>query len=117
MGQFKEEYGGNGRLYLVAESEGKIIGYAGVMLAGDVCDILTLTVHPDHRRKGIAREFLKRMVDWSRNQKVEAMMLEMRIGNAEAEPLYLAHGFRKISERQHYYGLGITAIVMRKELR
>jgi tRNA threonylcarbamoyl adenosine modification protein YeaZ len=117
MAQFKEEYGSNGRLYLVAESEGKIIGYAGVLLAGDVCDILTLTVHPDHRRKGIAREFLKRMIDWSRNQKVEAMMLEMRVGNAEAEPLYLAHGFRKLSERQDYYGPGITAIVMRKELR
>jgi ribosomal protein S18 acetylase RimI-like enzyme len=44
-------------------------------------------------------------------------MLEMRVGNAEAEPLYVAYGFRKISERQDYYGPGITAIVMRKELR
>ena len=57
------------------------------------------------------------MIDWSRNQKVQAMMLEMRVGNAEAEPLYVAYGFRKISERQDYYGPGITAIVMRKELR
>ena len=117
MAQFKEEYRSDGRLYLVAEYEGKIIGYAGVMVAGDVTDILTLTVHADYRRKGIARELLKRMIDWSRNQKVQAMMLEMRVGNAEAEPLYVAYGFRKISERQDYYGPGITAIVMRKELR
>ena len=86
------------------------------MLAGDVTDILTLTVAPEHRRRGIARELLKRMVDWSRNQKVDAMMLEMRVGNLEAEPLYLASGFRKISERPDYYGPGLTAIVMRKEL-
>ena len=117
LGQFKEEYAGKLRQYLVAEFDGKIVGYAGVMLAGDVTDILTLTVAPDFRRRGIARELLKRMIDWSRNQKAEAMMLEMREGNLEAEPLYLAHGFRKLSKRVDYYGPGITAVVMRKELR
>jgi len=44
-------------------------------------------------------------------------MLEMRVGNVEAEPLYLAHGFRQISFRKDYYGPGIHAAVMRKELR
>ncbi len=114
--QFKEELAGKGRQYLVAEFAGKVVGYAGIMRAGDVTDILTLTVSPEFRRRGIAREFLKRMVDWSRNQKVDAMMLEMRVGNLEAEPLYIANGFRKISERHDYYGPGLTAIVMRKEL-
>jgi ribosomal-protein-alanine N-acetyltransferase len=117
LAQFKEEFAGDARQYLVAEFEGYVVGYAGVMLAGDVTDILTLTVAPEFRRRGIAREFLKRMIDWSRNQRVEAMMLEMRIGNAEAEPLYLANGFRKIAERADYYGPGLTAVVMRKELR
>lgn len=117
MEQFKEEFAGPSRQYLVAEHEGKVVGYAGIMLAGDVTDILTLTVTPDYRRRGIAREFLKRMVDWSRNQNVVAMMLEMRVDNVEAEPLYLENGFRKISERVDYYGPGLTAVVMRKELR
>ena len=117
MDQFKEEFAAKSRQYLVAEFEGKVIGYAGVMLVGDVTDILTLTVSPQHRRKGIAREFLKRMIDWSRNHKAEAMMLEMRVGNIEAEPLYLEYGFRKIAERKDYYGPGITAVVMRKELK
>ncbi len=117
MAQFKEEFAGTTRQYLVAEYEGKVVGYAGIMLAGDVTDILTLTVAPEFRRRGIGREFLKRMVDWSRNQQVDAMMLEMRINNIEAEPLYLETGFRKIAERSDYYGPGLTAIVMRKELR
>ena len=115
--QFKEEFAGKSRQYLVAESEGKVIAYAGIMLAGDVTDILTLTVAPEFRRRGIARELLKRMIDWSRNKKVEAIMLEMRLGNEEAEPLYLENGFRKISLRPDYYGPGITAVVMRKELK
>ena len=41
----------------------------------------------------------------------------MRVDNVEAEPLYLENGFRKISERVDYYGPGLTAVVMRKELR
>jgi ribosomal-protein-alanine N-acetyltransferase len=57
------------------------------------------------------------LIDWSRNQKVDAVMLEMRVGNHEAEPLYLASGFRKISIRFDYYAPGVDAIVMRKELK
>ena len=114
--QFKEEFAGKSRQYLIAEFAGTIVGYAGVMRAGEVTDILTLTVDPAFRRRGIAREFLKRMLDWSRNQGVDAMMLEMRIGNLEAEPLYLAQGFRQISVRANYYGPGLDALVMRKEL-
>ena len=116
MAQFKEEFAGKSRQYLVAILEEKVVGYAGIMVAGDITDILTLTVMPEFRRRGIAREFLKRMIDWSRNQKALAIMLEMRVGNVEAEPLYLNNGFRKISERHDYYGPGITAVVMRKEL-
>ena len=76
-----------------------------------------MTVAPEFRRKGIAREFLKRLIDWSRNKKAVAVMLEVRIDNAEAISLYEASGFRKISERIDYYGPGKTALVMRKELR
>ena len=117
LAQIKEELAAKDRYYLVAEREGVVIGYAGVMPAGDVTDILTMTVEPKYRRKGIAREFLKRLIDWSRNKKAEAVMLEVRYNNLEAIPLYESNGFRKISERADYYGPGLTAIVMRKELR
>ena len=116
MAQLKEEYAGKDRKRLVAEINGEVIGYAGALKLGEVTDILTLTVKPEFRRRGIAREFLKRLIDWSRNQKVEAVMLEMRKGNIEAEPLYLANGFRHISQRPNYYGHGVDAIIMRKEL-
>jgi len=117
LAQIKEELAAKDRYYLVAEHEGVVIGYAGVMPAGDVTDILTMTVEPRYRRKGIAREFLKRLIDWSRNKKAVAVMLEVRYNNLEAIPLYESNGFRKISERADYYGPGLTAIVMRKELR
>jgi len=117
LAQFKEEIAAKDRYYIVAEADGVVIGYAGIMPAGDLTDILTMTVAPEFRRKGIAREFLRRLIDWSRNKKAVAVMLEVRIDNAEAIPLYEANGFRKISERIDYYGPGKTALVMRKELR
>lgn len=116
LAQFKEELAGKDRMYLVAEKDKKIIGYAGVMHRGESCDVLTLTVDAALRRQGIGRELLRRLIDWSRNKKVPAMMLEVRVGNDEAVPLYTSFGFVEISKRANYYGPGQTAIVMRKEL-
>jgi tRNA threonylcarbamoyl adenosine modification protein YeaZ/ribosomal-protein-alanine acetyltransferase len=117
MAQLKEESAGKDRCYLVAEKGGQVVGYAGVVNLSGVADVLTVTVQADHRRKGIARELLRRLIDWARTQNCEAIMLEVKVGNEEAMPLYRSFGFVEISRRKDYYGPGKTAIVMRKELR
>jgi tRNA threonylcarbamoyl adenosine modification protein YeaZ/ribosomal-protein-alanine acetyltransferase len=116
MAQFKEEFASKDRMYVVGESGGELIAYAGVVNLAGTADVLTLTVTDEHRRKGIGRELLRRLIDWSRTQKCEAIMLEVRVGNEEAIPLYESFGFIEISRRKDYYGPGKTAIVMRKEL-
>ena len=117
LNQFKSELGGPGRHYLVAVHGNQIVGYIGAWHNDNFVDILTLTVDPDFRRKGIARELLKRIIDWARNKKAEAMMLDMREGNVEAEGLYLDNGFVAISHRKDYYAPGVNSVIMRKELR
>jgi ribosomal-protein-alanine acetyltransferase len=116
MAQLKEEFAGKDRMYVVGESLGEVISYAGVVNLAGTADVLTLTVADGHRRKGIGRELLRRLIDWSRTQKCEAIMLEVRVGNEKAIPLYESFGFIEISRRKDYYGPGKTAIVMRKEL-
>jgi ribosomal-protein-alanine acetyltransferase/tRNA threonylcarbamoyl adenosine modification protein YeaZ len=116
MAQLKEEFAGKDRMYVVGEFGGELIAYAGVVNLAGTADVLTLTVADEHRRKGIGRELLRRLIDWSRTQKCEAIMLEVRVGNIDAIPLYESFGFIEISRRKDYYGPGKTAIVMRKEL-
>ena len=117
--QFKEEFAKapKNANYLAAEVDGELVGYAGIFFAADVADIHTITVVENHRRKGIGRELLKRMIDWARVKKADAIMLEMRVGNDAARPLYEQYGFIEISKRENYYGPGLTAVVMRKELK
>jgi tRNA threonylcarbamoyl adenosine modification protein YeaZ/ribosomal-protein-alanine acetyltransferase len=117
--QFKEEFAKapKSAQYLAAEFEGQLIAYAGIFYVADVADIHTLTVVADQRRKGVGRELLKRLIDWARVKKAPAIMLEMRLGNDAARPLYESFGFIEISKRENYYGPGLTAVVMRKELR
>ena len=117
MAQLKEEYAGTDRMYVAGEFSGELIAYAGVVNLAGTADVLTLTVADGHRRKGIGRELLRRLIDWARTQKCEAIMLEVRVGNEEAIPLYESFGFIEISRRKDYYGPGKTAIVMRKELK
>ena len=117
--QFKEEFAKapKSAQYLAAEFEGQLIAYAGIFYVADVADIHTITVVADQRRKGIGRELLKRLIDWARVKKAQAIMLEMRLGNDAARPLYESFGFIEISKRENYYGPGLTAVVMHKELR
>jgi len=118
ISQFKEEFAKSPKNahYLAAEFKGELIAYAGIFFIADVADIHTITVVEQHRRKGIGRELLKRLIDWARVKKAEAIMLEMRIGNDAAQPLYEQYGFNEVSRRENYYGPGITAVIMRKEL-
>lgn len=119
ISQFKEEFAKSPKNahYLAAEFEGELVAYAGIFFIADVADIHTITVVEQHRRKGIGRELLKRLIDWARVKKAEAIMLEMRLGNNAAQPLYEQFGFSEVSRRENYYGPGLTAVVMRKELK
>ena len=121
VGQFKEELGNvpKNRLYIVAVNEnGEIIGYAGVFTPdiGLDADVLTLTVAPESRRKGIGRAMLKGLISWAKERRAPAIYLEVREGNEEASPLYLSEGFQPISRRSNYYSFGVDAVVMKKEL-
>ena len=121
MGQFKEEFKGvpKTRYFMVATDEqDQIVGYAAVLVVapGVEADVLTVAVLPDFTRRGIASQFMGELEIWSRGKGAPAMMLEVGVNNASAIALYEKLGYQNISTRKGYYGPGLDAFVMRKEL-
>lgn len=118
VSQYKEEFSSPTRHFVVAVDEAQsIIGYAGVFAPGGAeADVLTVGVVPNHRGQGIARQLMALITDWARNQGSTAMMLEVKVDNAEAIGLYESLGYSKLNIRKDYFGSGLDALVMRLEL-
>jgi ribosomal-protein-alanine N-acetyltransferase len=117
-GQYREEISAPTRRFIVALDEGQsVIGYAGVFAPGGAeADILTVGVIPQHRGQGIARELMAGITKWAIDQGSIAMMLEVKTDNAAAISLYESLGYSKLNIRKDYFGSGLDALVMRKEL-
>lgn len=105
------------RRYVVAEDDGILVGYAGIMLTGDSADLHTIGTRTPGR--GIGRA----MLAWCEAQAVaggaEQLMLEVREDNTRARDVYTRAGYEEIGVRRGYYrirGRAIDAIVMRRLL-
>ena len=117
--QYREEFAQETRHFVVAESEAQsIIGYAGVFAPGTgvAADILTLGVIAQHRRQGIARALMALLTEWASARDASAMILEVKTENFEAIGLYETLGYEKLNVRRDYFGSGLDALVMRKDL-
>jgi ribosomal-protein-alanine N-acetyltransferase len=116
--QYKEEFSNPTRHFVVAvDAAQNIIGYAGVFAPGGAeADLLTVGVVPAHRGQGIARQLMTMITDWAKEQGSVAMMLEVKVDNAEAIGLYESMNYSKLNVRKDYFGAGLDALVMRLDL-
>lgn len=91
-------------LYMVAEAEGKLIGYAGVWIIVDEGHITNIAVHPDYRGNGIAKDLVSRMLKEARDRAgAKNFTLEVRVSNEAAINLYKGFGFKEMGIREGYY--------------
>jgi [ribosomal protein S18]-alanine N-acetyltransferase len=63
--------------------------------------ILSIAVHPEHRKKGIGKELIDRVLGIPQVRKVWA---EVRKSNQSAQAFYLRLGFRFVAVVPKYYG-------------
>jgi ribosomal-protein-alanine N-acetyltransferase len=87
----------------VALSVEVIIGYICAHHILDECHILNLAVHPDFRRRGIAKLLLKELMNESMEKGSKFYYLEVRISNIGAQQFYERFGFRIVGKRKKYY--------------
>lgn len=107
------------RDYVVAVDEaGGIRGYAGLDLAGDVADVMTIATVPSAQGRGIGRLLLDELVARAARHGAQALLLEVRADNERARDLYERNGFEVLSTRRRYYQPGdVDALVMRRLIK
>lgn len=79
---------------------------AGFICASQVADeghILDLAVHPDFRRKGIAKVLVKTIIEELKENACRFLYLEVRASNDIARKFYEGIGFRVVGTRKRYY--------------
>ena len=92
----------------------------GMLLCTHVADemeILTFGVIPEHRRQGVGSQFLQKMFQYARQNKVQKIFLDVAEDNIAAIKLYEKMGFSLVHQRKGYYQNGkIDALIYVKVL-
>lgn len=89
--------------YLVAETEGKVIGFAGTWIVLDEAHITNVAVLSDYRGQGIGKKLTGALMQYAANLGVTYATLEVRRSNERAQNLYKGLGFQYVGVRKRYY--------------
>ncbi len=110
---FLAELGRPERAWRVAECDGVVAAFGGIMVVGDEAHLMDIAVEPDRRGKGLARGLLAALARDAVDRGARRMTLEVRESNAAALALYLSSGFDIAGRRTGYYSeTGEDALVL-----
>ncbi|HEY0513990.1 MAG TPA: ribosomal protein S18-alanine N-acetyltransferase [Thermoanaerobaculia bacterium] len=90
--------------------------YAAFRHAAGEAELLRVAVHPDGRRRGLARALLHEGLERLREQRIQVCFLEVRVDNKPAITLYESLGFAWAGLRRAYYRDGADAMIFALEL-
>jgi len=88
---------------ILAEMNGKIVGYVLFWLLPESVDIHNLAVRGEHRRRGVGRILLHKVIVEALRQSSARVTLEVRKSNLAAQKLYESAGFVATGVRKGYY--------------
>ncbi|KUJ70154.1 ribosomal-protein-alanine acetyltransferase [Streptomyces albus subsp. albus] len=102
------------RHYVVAETGGRIVGYAGLAAIDGTGDVLTIAAARDQWGTGLGARLLTDLLQAATAHDCHEVLLEVRVDNTRAQRLYERFGFEPIGFRRGYYQPGnVDALVMR----
>ncbi len=101
--------------YIVAQIDGKVVGYMGIYTAADEGYITNIAVHPNFRQRGIATALINDVCNYAVRQQLAFVTLEVRESNIHAAALYTKLGFGAVGLRKNFYTNPVEpAILMTK---
>lgn len=100
---FRNEIDSKHGVFLTVLLDHELVGYGSVWVAIDEAHITTIAVKESHRREGIGRKLMNRLLTDARERGATCSTLEVRAGNTAAISLYEKLGYRRVSVRKGYY--------------
>lgn len=105
----------SGTVFLVAEKDGKVLGYVGIKPVLDEGYITNVAVFPEYRRMGVGAALMHSLDRLARNKGLAFISLEVRKSNLPAISLYESFGYKTEGVRKNFYRDPLEdAIIMTK---
>jgi len=90
-------------LFLAAENEGRITGYAGLLKVLDEGDVTNVAVDEAYRGRGIGSELVRQLMEEGKKCGIRSFTLEVRVSNVAAVHVYEKLGFVSEGIRKRFY--------------
>lgn len=101
--------------YYVIEEKQTILGYVGLWMLGDQCQITTIGIDESYQGKGYASQLMEFVFKKCEELNYRNINLEVRVSNDKAIALYRKYGLKKVAVRKNYYADHEDAYLMIKE--
>ncbi len=88
---------------MVAEYDGRIVGFMIYELHKNRLHVLNFAVHPEFRRRGVATTMVRKLIGKLSVQRRNRILLEVRETNLGAQLFFREAGFRAISLLRDFY--------------
>jgi len=82
----------------LARRDGEVVASAGAYAAGEIGLIREVATHPAHRRRGVMRTLLSRVLEHGARSQFKSIALETDADNESAIAFYESFGFRRLIE-------------------
>ena len=111
---FMQELSKPNRSYFVAEYDGEVIGFGGMMFPSeDAAHALNVAVTPAFHRRHVGTRLLCVLMMDAIERGIDTIYLEFRVGNVAGYTIYPKFGFEIVDTRKGYYfETGEDGIVM-----
>ncbi len=100
---FYDELAQANRRYVIAERDGVLVGYGGLLIVEGDAHITTLAVDPAARRHRVGTLLMLELVERALVSGARHLTLEVRVSNSAARRLYERFGFAPVGLRKNYY--------------
>ncbi len=88
---------------MVAEAEGRVLGFVIYELHNTRIHLLNFAVAPQYRRQGVGTRMIEKLVSKLSHQRRTRIALEVRETNLAAQLFFRENGFRAVSVLKNFY--------------